>query len=137
MTNDEGSPKDRMTRGIAERLPPLYFLVCHSALICHSSFVFRHFSRVPEHLLEGSVAGEDAAQAVLAQSDHSKLDSLLFNRNRGCTVIDHLAKRIGDLQKLVDSFSSFVARVVTGVATFAVEEFLVTNVLPRESQLRK
>jgi hypothetical protein len=85
ITNDEGSPNDRMTNGIAERPPALYFVLCHSALIYHSSFVFRRvyanakgkeqfhvyaassfFSRVPEHFLEGSVAGEDAAQAVLA-----------------------------------------------------------------------
>src|SRR5215469_1947192 len=96
-----------------------------------------NFSGISKYFLEGGVAGEDAAQAVLAQRDHSKLDRLLFDSDRGRTVVDQFAKRIGNLQELVDPFSSFVACVVTSVTTLAVEELFVANVLPRKPQFRQ
>jgi hypothetical protein len=41
--------------------------------LCRASLI-DHGLRVSEHFLNGSVACEDAAQAVLAQRNHSKLD---------------------------------------------------------------
>src|SRR4029077_19883974 len=92
---------------------------------------------IAQHFLDGGVAGENAAQAVLTQRDHSELDRLLFQGDRRCALIDQFTKRIGDLQKLVNSFASFVAGVVASVAAFAVKEFFVANVAPRNPQLRQ
>ena len=71
MANDEGSPNDSMTKGIAERIGLLRAL---SFVISASSF----FLRVSQHFLYGCVAGEDTAQAVLPQRYHSKLHRLLL-----------------------------------------------------------
>src|SRR6266480_5747802 len=92
---------------------------------------------VAQHFLNGGVASKDAAQAVLAQRDHSKLDRFLFQGDRRRAFIDQFTKGIGNFQKLVDPFPSYVAGVVTSVATFAVKEFFIANVLPRDPQLRE
>src|SRR6266513_1019262 len=98
----------------------------------------RHsLSRVSQNLLDCSVASEDAAQAVLAQRHHSKLDRLLFQGNRRRAFIDQFTNRIANFQKLVNPFSPFVTRVVTGVATFAVIELFFAYVPPRNPQLCK
>ena len=93
--------------------------------------------RIAKHFLDGGVASEDTAQAVLTQRDHSKLDRLLFQGDRGRALIDQLTKRVGNLQKLVNPFASFVAGIVASVAAFAIEELLVAYVLLRNSQLRQ
>jgi hypothetical protein len=89
-------------------------------------------SRVSQHFFNGSVAGEDAAQAVLAQCYHSKLHSFLFQSNRWRALIDEFTNWISDFEKLVDSFSSLVASVVTGITPFAIKELFFANVLPRD-----
>src|ERR1700742_3845631 len=88
--------------------------------------------RISQHFLDGGVASEDTAQAVLAQRYHSKLHSLLLQRNRWRAFIDEFTNRIGDSQKLVNSFSSFVACVVTGITAFAVKELFFAEVLARD-----
>src|SRR6476646_2526133 len=100
----------------------------------HSSLVLGHFSGVSEYFFNGGVARKDAAQAVLAQRDHPKLDRLLFYRNCGRALIDQLTEGICNFQKLVNPFPSFVAGVVTSVAALSVEELFAANVLPRKAQ---
>ena len=80
--------------------------------------------RIAQHFLDAGVASEDAAQAILAQRDHSKLDRLLFQGDRRRVLIDQFTKRIRNLQKLVNSFTSFVAGVVASVAACAVKNSL-------------
>src|SRR6478672_12294386 len=94
-----------------------------------SSGIFQHF-------FDRRVACKDAAEAVLAQSNHSKLDRLLFNRHGRRAFVDQFTNWIRDSQKLVNSFPSFVAGVVTSVATFAVEKLLVADVASRDAELR-
>src|SRR6266516_712468 len=93
--------------------------------------------RIAQHFLDTSVASEDATQAVLAQRDHSKLDRLLFQGDRRRALIDQFTEWIGNLQKLVNSFTSFIAGVVASVAAFAVKEFFVAEVAPRNPQFRQ
>ena len=52
--------------------------------------------RVSQHFFDGGVACEDAAQAVLAQRDHSELDRLLFDRYRRRAFIDQFTNWVGD-----------------------------------------
>src|SRR5881398_1207029 len=89
----------------------------------HNSFLIS--SCVSQHFFDGGVASEDAAQTVLAQCYHSKLNGLLFQCNRWRAFIDQFTNRIGDSQQFVDSFSSLVSCVVTSVTTFPVEELFI------------
>jgi hypothetical protein len=61
----------------------------------------------------------------------------LFQSDRGRALIDQFTKRIGDFEKLVNPFASFVARIVTGVTPFAVKELFLANVRPRYPQFRE
>src|SRR5690242_1925333 len=81
-----------------------------------------------QHLFDGRVACKDAAQTVLAQGNHPKLDRLLFDRYGRRALIDQFTDWIGDSQKLVNSFPSFVAGVITGIATFAVKELFLAKI---------
>src|SRR5437867_8376658 len=110
---------------------------CDFGFLCHSALVLVISSRVSQHFLDGSVASEDAAQAVLTQRHHSKLDRLLFQCDRGRALIDQFTKRVGDFEKLVNPFASFVAGVVAGVAAFAVKKLFIANIRPRNPQLRE
>src|SRR6266550_7396664 len=94
-------------------------------------------SGISQHFFDCCVAGKNAAQAVLPQGDHSKLDRLLLNRYRRRALVDQFTDWVAYFQKLVNPFSSFVPRVVTSVATFAVEELFVAYVLARDAQLGK
>src|SRR3954447_17082232 len=87
-----------------------------------------------QHLFNRRVACKDAAQAVLAQRNHSKLDRLLFDRDRRRALVDQFTNWIGDSQKLVNSFPSFVAGVVTRIATFAVKELFLAKIAARETE---
>src|ERR1700757_2693246 len=93
--------------------------------------------RVSQHFFDGCVAREDAAQTVLTQRDHSKLDRLLFDRNSWRALVDQLTDWICNRQELVNSFPSFVAGVVTSVATFAVEELFLAKIAARNPELRQ
>jgi len=94
-------------------------------------------SRVFQNFFNRSVAGENAAQSVLAQRHHSELDRLLFEHNRGRALIDQFANRIGDLHQFINAFAAFVTGVVAGVAAFPVKELAVANFAPRKFQLRE
>src|SRR4030095_3515332 len=135
MSNDEGRSNERMTNGSAA---PLIFralsFVIDSSLIIRASSLS---SRVSQHFFDGRVACEDAAQTVLAQRDHSKLDCLLFYCNSWRSLVDQFANRITNLQKLVNAFSSLVAGIIASVATFPVEEWLLANVAARDAELRQ
>jgi hypothetical protein len=65
-----------------------FFIIRRYGLLRNSSLVLRHFSSISQHFLDGGVASEDTAQAVLAQCYHSKLHSLLLQRNRWRAFID-------------------------------------------------
>ena len=47
-----------------------------------------------QHFFDGGVAVEDAAQAVLPQRDHAKLDRFLLQGNGRRAFIDQFANRI-------------------------------------------
>src|SRR5215472_10886536 len=97
----------------------------------HSDFVIA--LRVSQHFFNRCVACENAAQAILAQCVHSKLDGLLLNGDGRRALVDQFTDRISYLQKLVNSFSSFVTGIVTGIATFAVEELFLAKVAARDA----
>ena len=90
---------------------------------------------ISQHFLNGCVACENAAQTVLPQSDHSKLDRLLFDRDRWRALVNQFTNWICHSEKLVNSFASFVASVVTGVATFAVKELFFTEIAASDAKL--
>jgi hypothetical protein len=52
--------------------------------------------RVAEHFFDSCVAREDAAQTVLAQRDHSKLNRLLFDRNSWRTLVNQFTDWVCD-----------------------------------------
>src|SRR5437763_17000580 len=95
--------------------------------LCRASLP-RRVLCVFQHLFDCRVACKDAAQAVLAQRNRSKLDRLVFDRHGRRALVDQFTNRIRDSQKLVNSFSSFVAGVITRIATFAVEKLLLAKV---------
>ena len=109
----------------------------HDFFDIRHSIIYGHRSSIPEHFFDSSVAGVDAAQAILAQRDHSKLNCFLFYCDRWRAFIHQLTHWISNLQKLVNSFSSFVARIVAGVAAFAVKELFVANIRPGNPQFRQ
>src|SRR3954453_302332 len=100
--------------------------------LCRASLP-RQSLRVFQHFFDRRVACKDAAQAILAQRNHSKLDGLLFDRHGWSAFVDQFTDRICDFQKLVNSFPSFVAGVVTRVATFPVKELSLPNVAARDT----
>src|SRR5437764_11507850 len=104
--------------------------VCRASLPCLALGVF-------QHLFDRRVACKDAAQAVLAQRNGSKLDRLLFDRHGRRALVDQFTNWIRDSQKLVNSFSSFVAGVVTRIATFAVEKLLLAKIAARDTKFRQ
>src|SRR6266496_4754227 len=94
-------------------------------------------SGVSQHFFDCCVAVKNAAQAVLTQGNHSKLDRLLLNRYSRRALVNQFTDGVAYFQKFVNPFSSFVSRVVTSVATFAVEELFVAYVLARDAQFGK
>src|SRR5215216_5503403 len=94
-------------------------------------------SRISQHFFDGCVADENATQAVLTQGNHSKLDCFLLNHYSRCALVNQFTNGVAYFQKLVNPFASFVSRVVTSVATFAIEELFVAYVLARDAQLNK
>src|ERR1700731_1783359 len=85
-------------------------------------------SGVFQYLLDGGVAGEDAAQSIMPQRHHTELDRFLFENDRRRPLVDQLAERIGDFHQLINPFAALVTGVVARVATFAVEKFAIANV---------
>src|SRR5205823_1936697 len=133
---DELRNDEVMTNEKTSRNRELFFSSFgHFPFLRHSTFVISASSRISQHFFDGGVASEDAAQTVLAQCYHSKLNSLLFQCNRWRPFIDQFTTRIGDSQQFVDSFSSLVSCVVTSVTTFPVEELFIADVLLRDPQL--
>ena len=51
------------------------------------------FPRLFQHFLDRRVAGEDAAQSILAQRDHSELDCLFLQRHGRRPFVNQLAER--------------------------------------------
>src|SRR4029453_13973968 len=104
--------------------------------LCRAS-LSRHGLRVSQHFFDRRVACKDAAQTVLTQRNHSKLDRLLLYGYGRRAVVDQFAGRIRNLQEFVNSFSSSVAGVVASLATFAVEELFIANIVTRDAELRQ
>src|SRR6266404_6771143 len=94
-------------------------------------------SGVFQYFLDRRVAGENAAQSVLAQRDHTELDRLLLENNRRRAFVDQFADWIGNFHQLVNSLAAFVASVVTRVATLAIEKLAISDVAFRNFELRK
>lgn len=88
-----------------------------------------------EHFFDRRCALENASQAILPQRHHAEFNRLLFQHNRRRALVDQLADRIVDLHQFVDPLAPFVAGVVAGIATFAVEEILLADVASRELEL--
>src|SRR6266568_7751013 len=129
MPNIEGSPNEQMMNGFAED----FFRLCFGTR--HSLSLFVISSCISQHFFNRCVACENATQAVLAQCDHSELDRFLLYGDGRRALVDQFTDRISNLQKLVNSFSSFVTGVVTSVAPFAVKELFLAEILPRDAEL--
>src|SRR2546423_6557341 len=85
-------------------------------------------SGVFQYLLDGGVAGKNAAQSILPQRHHPEFDRFLFQGDGWRPFVDQLAKRISDFHQLVNSFAAFVTGVVARFAALAVEKFAIANV---------
>src|SRR5436190_274374 len=131
MPNIEGSPNEQMMNGFAED----FFRLCFGTR--HSLSLFVISSRISQHFFNRCVACENAAQAVLAQCDHSKLDRFLLYGDGRRALVDQFTNRVVNLQKLVNSFSSFVTGVVTSVAPLAVEELFLAKVAARDAEFNQ
>src|SRR5438132_8498540 len=131
MPNIEGSPNEQMMNGFAED----FFRLCFGPR--HSLSLFVISSCISQHFFNRCVACENATQAVLAQCDHSELDRFLPYGDGRRALVDQFTDRIGNLQKLVNSFSPFVTGVVTSVAAFAVKKLFLTEIVPRDAELRQ
>ena len=88
-----------------------------------------------EHFLNGGIAEVDVAQTILAESLHAELDGFLLDDDRGCTLDDEIANRIGDVEKLVETLTTFVARLPASITTAASVETLVANFVRRNAEL--
>ena len=88
-----------------------------------------------QHFLNSGIAEVDVTQTILAESLHAKLDGFLFDDYRGGTLDDKIANRIGDVEKLVETLTAFVARLSTSVATTTGVEALVSNFMRGNSEL--
>ena len=85
--------------------------------------------RVLEDFFDGRLAIVDTAKSVLSESRHSEFDRLLFQDHAGCTLVDHIPERIGDMEQLIDPLSTPVTRVVAVVATLSVVEAFVADLV--------
>src|SRR5204862_3432496 len=90
-----------------------------------------------EDLLDRGVALENAPDAVLTERDHTELDRLLFQDNRGRAVVDQGPNRVGDLHQFVNPFAPLVAGAVAFIAAFAVVELAIADFMRGEVELRQ
>src|SRR6202030_1516925 len=95
---------------------------CYISETRHANTALKNDSGIFQYLLDRSIAGENATQAVLPQRYHPELDRLLLENNGRSAFVDQFAQRIGDLHQFINSFSPFVADVVAAVAALAAEK---------------
>src|SRR4029450_13108407 len=89
-------------------------------------------SRIFQHFLDRRVALENAAEAVLPQRHHAVLDRLLFQNDRGRSLVDQSTNGIRHSHQLVDSFAPSITGAVAVLATFPAVEPAVADFVGRK-----
>src|SRR6266850_5657375 len=79
-------------------------------------------NRFPEHFFDGGQSVTELSYAAAAKGNHPVFDGFLSQLKRGSAAEDHLPERVAYLHHLVEPEASFVACVVAGRATFALEQ---------------
>src|SRR6187549_3543921 len=75
--------------------------------------------RLARDFLGGGDAVLHLEEAAVAEGDHSLLDALLADVEGRRTDENELTQRVGDLEDLIQTYATFVAGLVAGVATGA------------------
>lgn len=91
--------------------------------------------RVLQHFFDGGLTVIDVTESVFTQGNHAQLNGFLPENQRGGLGGDEIAQGVSHVQKLVETFSSFVSRAVTNWASTAGEEIFSPQITRREVEL--
>src|SRR5713101_4468 len=91
--------------------------------------------RLPQDFFQGRYPAPDLVQARGAEADHSLLDRLAFQLDRGRSRENHLADLVGELEDLVEADPALVAGVAAPLASAAALDLEALDLIRGEAHL--